>query len=331
VVVLASVFLAALIMVACNQTKQIPPAAQQTAQTTQNVFVIFQGPWAFAPDPKDANSVIALAPKTKSHRDLFVQSSDKTLPSGIYDLSLPARSGPATGTIDPNILQAKIDAQSVQHVLDNKLERYAIRLPKPEAYVAATHYRSRAGSAYPPDASTEKDYVTSVSLRYSVTTLNGFSLAGSPDTGAFNPLSLQVETPTINFVIVPAHDPDPADKCNTHARETFRTLTKLLNLTLFVDFPNDPSECHGKDPQNPRPVKTEIDRRSPLERAAALLEGNLADVQDASVASSSIAPSFLNSFVRGSAGSLKRHLLAAIYFFGANVGACRAPIIVGNG
>lgn len=155
-VAVASVFLAALIMVACNQTKEIKPAAQQTTQTTQNVFVVFEGPWAFAPDPKDANSVLALAPKTKSHHDLVVQSSDKTLTPGIYDLSLPARSGPATGTVDPNILQAKIDAQSVQHVLDNKLERYAIRLPKPEAYVAATHYRFRAGSAYPPDASTEQ-------------------------------------------------------------------------------------------------------------------------------------------------------------------------------
>jgi hypothetical protein len=319
-----------------TRPKEIKPAAQQTTQTTQNVFVVFEGPWAFAPDPKDANSVLALAPKTKSHHDLVVQSSDKTLTPGIYDLSLPARSGPATGTVDPNILQAKIDAQSVQHVLDNKLERYAIRLPKPEAYVAATHYRSRAGSAYPPDASTEKDYVTSVSLRYSVTTLNGFSLAGSPDSGAFNPLLLQVETPIINFVIGPAHDPDPADKCNTHSRESFRDLTKLLNLTLFVDFPNDPSECHGKDPQNPRPAKAEIDhrtndRRSLLERAAALVEGNLADVQDASVASSSSAPSFLRSFVRGSAGSLKQHLLAAIYFFGTQGGTCRAPIIVGGG
>jgi hypothetical protein len=234
-VVLASVFLLALIMVACSETKQITPAAQQTAQTTQKVFVVFEGPWAFAPDPKDANSVLALAPKTKSHRDLVVQSSDKTLASGIYDLSLPARSGPATGVVDSNILQTKIDAQSVQHVLDNKLERYAIRLPKPE-YVAATHYRSRAGSVYPPDASTEKDYVTVVSLRYSVTTLNGFSLAGSPDSGAFNPLLLQVETPILHFVINPAHDPDPADKCNTHSRESFRDLTKLLNVTLVCGF-----------------------------------------------------------------------------------------------
>lgn len=296
--VLASVFLAGLTMVACNQTKEVQPAAQQaaqTAQTTEKVFVVFEGPWAFAPDPKDANSVIALAPKTKSHRDLFVQTPDKALVSGIYDLSLPVRSGLAAGEVDANILRAKIDPQNVQHVLDNKLERYAIRLPKPEAYVEATHYRSRAASAYPPDASTEKDYVTTVSLRYSVSSLNGFSLAGSPDSGTFNPLLLQVKTPTIDFVIAPAHDPDPADKCHTHSRESFRDLTKLLNLTLFVDFPNDPGECHGKDPQNLRPTKAEVNRRFLL------------------------------------AVGLRQQLLAAIYFFFGGHGACMAPIIVGGG
>ncbi len=301
-IALASAVLATFFLIACQQSQQQPsPAASEPkAAATKDVYVVFEGPWAFAPDPKDANSVIALAPKTKTHRDLIVQTWDKTLASGIYDLSLPGRSGPATGTVDPNILQVKIDPQSVQHVLDSKSERYAIRLPKPEAYVAATHYRSRAGSAYPPDASTEKDYVTSVSLRYSVTTLTGFSLAGSPDSGAFNPLLLRVETPTINFLIEPAHDPDPADKCHTHEREAFRALTKLVNVMLFLDFPNDPSECHGKDPQNPRPVKAEV------------------------------APSFPSFFVRGSAGGLKQHLLAAIYFFGA-LRDCTAPIIVSGG
>jgi hypothetical protein len=298
----ASAVLATLFLVACNQSQ--PPAAapvpESKAAATKDVYVIFAGPWAFVPDPKDANSVLALAPKTKNHRDLTVQSSENVLPAGIYDLSLPTHSGSAAGTFDPNVLRAKIDPQAVQHVLDTKLERYAIRLPKPEAYVAATHYRSRAGSAYPPDASTEKDYVTSVSLRYSVTTLNGFSLAGSPDSGTFNPLLLQVETPVINFVIDPARPRDPADRCHTHERKSFRDLTKLVNLTLFVDFPNDPDECHGKDPQNPRAVKSEI------------------------------APSFPSFFARAFEGGLKQHLLAAIYFFGLHGSDCDSPIVGGG-
>jgi len=301
-IALASAVLATFFLIACQPSQQpaTPAATQSTAATTKDVYVVFEGPWAFAPDPKDANNVIALAPKTKNHHDLVVQSADKRLAPGIYDLSLPTRSGPAAGTVDSNILRVKIEAQSVQHVLDNKSERYAIRLPKPEAYVAATHYRSRAGSVYPPDPSTEKDYVTAVSLRYSVTTLNGFSLAGSPDSGAFNPLLLQVETPVINFAIDPARDPSPADKCHTHERESFRALTKLVNVTLFLDFPNDPSECHGKDPQNPHAVKSEI------------------------------VPNFPRFFARAFAGGLKQHLLAAIYFFGAHSGDCLAPVIVAS-
>src|ERR1700756_3067410 len=107
-VTLASTVLATLFLVVCNQSQ--PPTAlaapeskaTATAATTKDVYVVFDGPWAIVPDPKDANSVLALAPKTKSHRDLVVQAWDKTLSSGIYNLSLPPRSGPAAGTVDPN-------------------------------------------------------------------------------------------------------------------------------------------------------------------------------------------------------------------------------------
>lgn len=298
---LASAVLAMLLIMACQTSQQpsTPVASESKAAATKDVYVVFEGPWAFAPDPKDANSVIALAPKTKNHRDLTVHSAHNVLASGIYDLSIPARNGPAAATIDPNILQAKIDPQSVQHALDTKMERYAIRLPKPDAYLAATHYRSRAGSTYPPDASTEKDYVTAISLRYAVTTFNGFSLAGAPDSGTFNPLLLQVETPIIHFALDPARDRDPADKCHTHERESFRELTKLVNVTLFLDFPNDPGECHAKDPQNARPAKAEIDPES---------------------------PSFF-----AFAGGHSQHLLAAIYFFGTHGSDCEGPGIVSGG
>jgi hypothetical protein len=233
--------------------------ARATAQKTQTVFVNFEGPWAFARDPNDANSVFAFAPKTKTHHDLVLQSSEsrssqgetgesKTLTAGIYELSLPAIRS-STPNIDPNVLQAKIDAQGVQHALNAKSERYAIRLPKPEAYVATSKERSRAGSAYPPAASTEKDYVTGVSLRYSVDKLSGFFLTGKPDDASpFN--RLPVDSPVISFVI----DPLPGQmmmECSMHVREAFRDLAKLVNLKMFVDFPSDPSACRDHDPQKP--------------------------------------------------------------------------------
>ncbi len=297
----ASVLLVTLIISACNSTSPKQPDA-----TRHEVFVIFDGPWAFAADPKDVNSVIAIAPKTKGHRDLFVQSHEKILTAGVYDLRLPPRVGEPTGTVDPNILQTKIDPLTVQRALDDKAGRYAIRLPKPEAYVEAEHFRSRAGSSYPPDAATEKDYVTSVSLRYNVATLSGFSLAGVPDSGSFSPLPLPIETPTINFDIDPDQVDDLSDLCSTHSRESFHDLTKLLNLNLFVDFPNDPDRCHDSDPQNYR-VKTGTGRLP-------MVFGKPREVKEANIPPSNIVPSWI----------------ASILAFTAHVGNCKAPIILGD-
>jgi hypothetical protein len=281
-------------------------------------------------DPKDANSVLAIAPKAKGHRDLDVQASNETLlDAGVYELSLPTHSGPAAATSDPGIAQAKIDGQSLQRALDKKSARYVIRLPRPEEYLVARRHRSRLGPQYPPDASTEKAYATATSLRYNVSSLNGFSLGGTPDTGTFNPLLLQVETPTIRFIIAPAQEDDPHDKCDTHSRESFRDLTTLLGLTLYVDFPDNPDECHKSDPQNARPAKAEHSWRSPLERVAALWDGNLADVQTASLPDEGVTPaeaSFLVS--RDQAERFGQRLLAALYFFDHTGGDCEGPNII---
>ncbi len=293
-VALASAVLATLCLVSCQQSQPptTAPAAESKAVSTEKVFVEFRGPWAFVPDPKDANSVLAIAPKAKGHSDLYVQASNQsTLPSGVYDLSLPAHSGPAAATADPSIAQAKIDAQSLQRALDNKSARYVIRLPKPEEYVVAARSRSRLGATYPPDASTENDYATAVSLRYNVSSLNGFSLAGTPDSGAFNPLLLKVETPITRFVILPAQEDDPHDKCDTHSRGSFRDLVTLLGLTLYVDFPDNPANCRKNDPQNAHPVKAEGNWGSPFHPIAALW-------------------------------------LTAVYFFDHPMGDCKAPNLI---
>ena len=184
-VAIASMSLATLVFVVCDRSQQAGPAsvtAASPAATTEKVFVEFEGPWAIVADPKDANSVLAVAPKTKVHNDLFVAASnDSPLAAGTYDLSVPAH-GPATsGALDPSFAQVKIDAKSLQHALDNKSGRYIVRLPKPEAYVAARRFLSRVGPSYPPNAATEQNHATFVSFRYSVSSLNGFSLSGTPE------------------------------------------------------------------------------------------------------------------------------------------------------
>ena len=303
---LTSVFLAAMFLVACEQSKQTTQApAAAVPATAEKVFVVFEGPWAFVTDPKNANSVLALAPKTKGHRDLYVAASnDSTLAVGVYDLSIPAHSAAGTGTLDPSFAQAKIDAPSLQHALDDKSGRYVIRLPKPEAYVAAKRTRSRVGSAYPPDASSEQNYASEVSLRYSVSSLNGFAVAGTPDTGTFNPLLLQVDTPTIRFGIEPAQMDDPLDKCDTHSREAFRDLAKFLSVTLFVDFPENPIDCHSNDVQ-----KTAAQAQGPMslsEPAASLL-------------------ALLTENRHG--GAPAQYPIATAYFFHVHASDCKAPIL----
>jgi hypothetical protein len=326
-IALASAVLATLCLAACQQTQQPAPAAESKAAATEKVFVVFEGPWAIVADPKDPNRVLALAPKTKLHRDLYVSATNEsTLAAGTYDLSVPGHGAAFSGALDPTFAQAKIDGKSLQRALDDKSGRYVIRLPKPEAYVAAKRTRSRVGASYPPDASTEQNYAAYVSFRYNVSTLNGFSLAGTPDTGAFNPLLLQLETPTIRFAIEPAVPENPRDMCHTHSREAFRDTVKFLGLTLYLDFPNDSANCHKTDPQVARSTKAEAGRTSVLEKIAALLTGNLADVQMASAVGAT-APKDAGFLAAVRDTSVASDAMAAASFFHGGSGICMAPIL----
>ena len=329
---IACVFLASIILVACEQSQPTSPAqaaaaSLSAAATTEKVFVVFDGPWAFVTDPKDPNAVLAIAPKTKNHRDLQVSASNKAiLAAGTYDLSVPAHSTGTATAPDATFVQASIAAKSLDHAIGAKSERYIIRIPKPEAYVAAMRYRSRVGASYPPEPSTEKDYATAASLRYNVGSLSGFSLAGTPDSGTFKPLLLQVDTPTITFLIDPAIGDLPTDNCSTHSREAFGGLTKLLNITLYVDFPESAGGCHDKDPQRSRAPKAEV-MAPRLERLAALLGGSLTDMAVGSAGLLDVTPGykFLTKVVLGT--SAKR-AMASLYFFGTHPTNCKAPILI---
>jgi hypothetical protein len=125
-------------------------------------------------------------------------------------------------------------------------------------------------------------------------------LAGTPDTATFNPLLLQLDTPTIRFAIEPAGADDPKDMCSTHSRESFRDLVKFLSLTLFVDFPNDASNCHDIDPQKARPAKAEVDWTVPLEGKTATGISN---------------------------AGIPRYLMATMYLFHGGTGTCMAPTL----
>ncbi|HWZ83450.1 MAG TPA: hypothetical protein VNW47_12535 [Terriglobales bacterium] len=304
---IASVVAMSIALVACEQSKQPAPPP---ASTTESVFAVFEGPWALVDDPKDANSVLALAPKLKTHNDLYMAASnDSKLDSGIYELTVPVHGSAFSGTLDASFAQVKIDAKSLQKALDDKSGRYVVRLPKPEAYVAARRYLSRVGPSYPPGPSSEQKYVTSVSLRYNVASLNGFSLSGTADTGTFNPLLLDLDTPTIRFAI--EQTDAPPDLCHNHSRAAFRDAVKFLGVKSYVDFPKDSDDCHKNDPQNSGTVKAEMGP-TPLESAAMLVFGGMSEAQTADS---------MGIPIRSTAP------LASLFLFHATDGGCKAPIL----
>jgi hypothetical protein len=53
------------------------------------------------------------------------------------------------------------------------------------------------------------------------------------------------------------------DACKLHAREAFRDLAELVNVKLFVDFPDDPSACRAQDPKNRQLEIHDLCKRDP--------------------------------------------------------------------
>ena len=88
----------------------------------------------------------------------------------------------------------------------------------------------------------------SIALRYSVSTLEGFAVSGSPDDGAFQPLL--INSSNLRFAIRPLPG-EMMDECEMHNREAFKDLARLVDLKMFVDFGKYASECYATDPQNP--------------------------------------------------------------------------------
>ena len=323
-VALAAAVLAIVLLVSCTGTKQNPPGP--TAPPPQKVLAVFAGPWGFAPDPDDPNSVIAMAPATAAHHNLYVKASyNEELTQGVYTLSMPPRTVTPAGTIIPDIVQTKIDPNAVRRVVnDNHHDRYAVRIPKPEAYIPEDRYLSSVGTVPHPAAHgiAAKPWATGVSLQYTVGSLSTFQVTGTPDSGNFPAFPLQLDTPLISFIITPLHEDDPSDLCYTHDRQAFQDLTALLGVTLFVDFAG-PSGCDMDEKKKPS-TRAQL-ALPPMARMAAF-EAYPAGIQEAGI----IPASWLNSLTRAPIRILTRSVVAAFYFFASPTGDCKSPIIVGG-
>jgi hypothetical protein len=315
-----------------SQSPTATSAPPDSKQTSTEIFVTFEGPWAIVADPKNPANVIAIAPKTKSHALLAVVPANIHLDAGVYDLAIPASGAGGNVAIDKGIFQAPVDPNAVQHALDDK-GRYAIRLPKPAAYVVETRSASRVGNTYPPGASTEQSYASAIALRYNVAGTAGFQLAGTPETGvAIKPLLLELNTRVVRFTIDPIQAPLSDEPCHNHAREAFHDLTRLIGLALYVDFPDSPAECRKKDPQSSRAEKAQSLLGWPTQATAR------ASTPDVNAAPPSMRQARIEQASMGGSGFAAvdfvlrkaiRGLEATFYFFHSEGGACLAPIILG--
>lgn len=324
-VALASALLATFFLVSCQQSQAPTSTPPEPKGSTPEIFVTFEGPWAIVADPKNANSVLAIAPKTKSHAPLGVVPANTHLDAGVYELSIPVVSAGAT-SFDKSIFKANIAPEAVQHALDSR-GRYVIRLPKPEAYVAETRYASRVSSTYPPDTSTEQEYASAVSLRYSVSSKTGFQLTGNQDVGgAFKPLLFELTVPAMRFTIDPIEVPLLDDPCHIHAREAFHDVAQLVGLKLYVDFPGSPADCRKKDPQLARSQEARLLPELPLKSTVPLSVVPLSFedpglTQQAGITGGGFA------VLDFAAQKMMSALEAAFYFFHSEGGSCRTPII----
>jgi len=302
--------LALLSLVSCNRDQAPPPPP-----STEAVYVIFEGPWAIVPDPDNPNAVVALAPKTSSHRPLAFVPASKILDPGVYELTVPSHGEPPkVFDLGDDFLRIDPDRKLIQAAIGNKSVRYAIRLPRPEKIVAETRYRSRVDTQYPPQTAF-KNYASSVSLIYHVSTRTGFRLEGTPDVGAIPNIPPPIlETPVIRFQIDPADV--TMDTCDNHSRQAFRDLTKLLGLKLFVGFYDD-DDCRKGDPQASDAKKAlllyDLPFSIPSPIVTPVLTAGLGSVSFADLPKPIV--------------NTARQLAAALFFFHSTV--CHTPMPVG--
>ncbi len=132
---LASVVLATLLLMACqsSQHRQLPSRLNRRPPLPKRSTWYSKVPGPSLPIRKTPTASLRSRPKPRPSR-FNRASAHNVLASGIYDSPSQPATDRQAATIDPTILQAKIDPQSVQHALDTKA-RYAIRLPKPDAYL----------------------------------------------------------------------------------------------------------------------------------------------------------------------------------------------------
>jgi hypothetical protein len=267
-----------LVLLLCSSTLQ---ASSQRTTTTSNttlpeVEVWVEGPWAYADDPRDAQSIVLIAPDSDSiqhtHAAVTHSAGDRELD---YDSVLEIRNLTHTQQacstcIRINAYPAGVDRRVLTNLLSSGTGRYVISLPKPDRYEEAVGQESRVRSRWWDDCRPSQNcegqppHTTQAIFHYTVNRLDGFSIG--PNAQQQTPLFFE-DRHVITIFMTPKGE---IDQCDSVGRLAFHHLVTLFSLNLFVDlrtklvgsnaatgpYPSDdppgPSTCLDSDPQNPR-------------------------------------------------------------------------------
>jgi len=226
-----------------TESQKSPVVASQKTERSYNVSVLFDGPWAFYKDVQN-HRLVAIAPEVPGHPKAFIRGQKPTrdLEFGVYDLlSLPV-TGPGTSSDPKDIASVSTTATQFAQILEtpSTLKRYVVILPLPDDIVENLVDTAKVDVKYHPSTS-EKDYTTEILLSYTLSTLNGISVAGHENSNsAITPIPLGI----INrFIHIGVGSDFINDACDTHAKRAFKDLTTFFGTSWYVDFPPYDLNC----------------------------------------------------------------------------------------
>lgn len=243
-----------------EKPSEVKPTSQPAVQL--NLYVNFNGPWAFMQDPDDASKIVAIAPYIKDHQSAYAAATNETpILTGVYEVTGPAAS---PMNVDSQLVVVKdtISKAQFSDVAKNNGGvhggRYMIRLPMPSDLTAYRIGREAVATSWPvPNPGTiEKLYATHMTLHYSVSSLTGIKLSGTTDNQASLNFTPTIgETGTLEIGVGPLYDLQET-ACHTHGKGTFKALVDLFKVKQFIDFPGvdglyHPTICNPSDPQKP--------------------------------------------------------------------------------
>jgi hypothetical protein len=256
----------------------------------QPVYVILQGPWAFAQDPDNPGQLVAIAPFSQHHTPLYIGDGSEgvTLTQATYKLNVPVANRSGARKAHPYAGSgSEMKKDDFRRLRDTRGEWYVFLFPQPDEINSAKIANSSVRTTW-DGTGTTATYTSEMSLLYMVSSLDGFSAECVPN-ATFDCSNSMGDHPqpyqvifgipaNINIGMLPVDEDDV--QCHNHSRMAFRELVEALGLTLYVDFPSSTgvydSACRDCDPQSPNYNSVECDRSSllkPLRDAARIVAG----------------------------------------------------------